>query len=369
MGHPEKSEYGKKTATLTFQSADNYGAALQAYALHKALIKIGVENEVLNYQCKYMGTPYGLAALRRKGVIRWFLGIAYYIVRMPRRKKFREFRSLIKMTPALNLTELHGLENHYDAFIVGSDQVWNDSITDLDPSYFFDFVKSQQKKLTYGASFGFESMSDDLKPKYSDLLKDFNVFNMREESGVKIVESLLNKSANLVLDPTMLLAKEEWDALSRPVIKKDKYILVYQVTVSAFALRTARDLARSTGYDVITVPFPLGGFLRSRLELSAGPIEWIRLIRDAEIVVTDSFHGCAFSILYNKDFYVCLTDAATRIYNLLNIFQLKDRICVSDCELETTKKIDWESVNGKLNEERKKSIGALKVMLGVEHNS
>ena len=134
MGHPRKSEYSKKTATLTFQSADNYGAALQAYALHKALIKIGVENEVLNYQCKYIGTPYGLAALRRKGVIRWFLGIAYCIVRMPRRKKFREFRAQIKMTPKLNLTDLYGLENQYDAFIAGSDQVWNDSITDLDPS-------------------------------------------------------------------------------------------------------------------------------------------------------------------------------------------------------------------------------------------
>lgn len=362
MDYLQNSKNIKKTATLTFQNSENYGATLQSYALQKALIKIGVENEVLNYQCKYMSIPYGLSALKRKGVIRFFLGIAYSIVRMPRRAKFTEFRAHIKMTPRLNLSDLHALEDQYSAFIAGSDQVWNDSITDFDPSYYFDFVKSTEKKMSYGASFGFESIPNDLKPKYKELLKDFCVFNMREESGVKNIELLLDKPANLVLDPTMLLTKEEWDTVACPPVKKDKYILVYQTTVSSFLINTVRKLAHSTGYKVVSIPFPLGGFLKTKLELTAGPREWIGLIRDAEIVVTDSFHGSVFSILYNKKFYVCITDAATRIYNLLNVFKLNECIYTPDSKLELTKKIDWEEVNRKLCKEKKKSIEIIKNM-------
>lgn len=365
MNHPHNTKCIKKTATLTFQNSENYGATLQAYALQKALVQVGVENDVLNYQCRYMGAPYGLAALKRKGIIRFLLGIAYSVVRMPRRAKFKEFRAHIKMTPKLNLRDLHALEGQYDAFIAGSDQVWNDSITDFDPSYYFDFVKSPEKKMSYAASFGFESIPNDVKPKYKELLKDFCFFNMREESGVKNIQSLLEKSANLVLDPTMLLTTEEWNKVACPSVKKDKYILVYQTTVSSFLLNTAKKLALSTGYKIVTIPFPLGGFLKAKMQLTAGPREWIGLIRDAEIVVTDSFHGSAFAILYNKKFFVCLTDAATRIYNLLNIFELNKCICVPGSGLELTQKINWERVNSKLRNERNKSIEIIKNMLKV----
>lgn len=362
MNHPGNI---KKTATLTFQNSENYGATLQAYALQKALVKVGVENDVLNYQCKYMGAPYGLAAFKRKGLIRFLLGIAYSIVRLPRRGKFKEFRSHIKMTPELDISDLHALEDQYDAFIAGSDQVWNDSITDFDPSYYFDFVRSPEKKMSYAASFGFEKIPNNLKLKYKELLKDFYFFNMREESGVKNIELLLNKPANLVLDPTMLLTKEEWDMVACPSAKKDKYILVYQTTVSSFLLNTAKKLAHSTGYKIVTIPFPLGGFLKSKMELTAGPREWIGLIRDAEIIVTDSFHGSAFAILYNKELYVCLTDAATRIYNLLNIFELNECICVPGSKLELSKKINWERINIKLRSERNKSTEIIKDMLKI----
>jgi Polysaccharide pyruvyl transferase len=355
----------KKTATLTFQNADNYGAILQAYALHKTLANIGVENHVLNYQSKYMGKPYGLAALKRKGIIRFLLGIAYYIVRMPRKAKFSELRTHLKMTPILNKSDLINLEEQYDCFIAGSDQVWNDSITDLDPSFFLDFVKSPDKKLSYAASFGFESMPNDLKIKYKELLKDFSSYNMREASGVEIINSLLKKPANLVLDPTLLLTREEWNTIENAPAIKEKYILVYQVTLSSFLIKTVKKIAKFTGYKVVTVPFPLGGFLKAKTNLSAGPREWIGLIRDAEIVVTDSFHGCCFSILYNKKFYVCITGAATRIYNLLNVFNLNECLYKPGSQLELTNKIDWEKINSSLGEERKRSINILKYMLKI----
>tara|TARA_S200000501_G_scaffold377914_1_gene438138 strand:- start:14073 stop:15170 length:1098 start_codon:yes stop_codon:yes gene_type:complete len=353
----------KKTATLTFQNSENYGALLQAYALQKKLFSIGVENEVLNYRCEYLGKPYGFSALKRKGVIRYFLGIAYSLVRIPRKSNFKKFRSLIKMTRVLKLDDLNSLNENYDAFIAGSDQVWNDSITNFDSSYYLDFVDSPEKKMSYAASFGFETIPENLKPKYRKLLKEFSVFNMREESGVKNIKMLLNKSANLVLDPTMLLSKKEWDKVASSSVRKNKYILVYQTTISSFLVNIVKALSISTGYKIICIPFPLGGFLKSKFELTAGPGEWIGLIRDAEIVITDSFHGTAFSILYNKEFYVCLTDGVTRITNLLNLFELDNRICIEYPKLNLNKKINWDRVNKKLIEERHKSTECLEAML------
>jgi hypothetical protein len=209
-----------------------------------------------------MGKPYSLAALRRKGIIRFILGIANSIVRMPRKKRFKEFRTLLKMTPKLNADDLIGMEEQYDGVIVGSDQVWNDSITDFDTAYFLDFVKSPEKKLTYAVSFGFEAIPDELKIKYKELLKDFRIYNMREASGVKIIESLLNKKANLVLDPTMLLTRDDWDIIASKQSRKDKYILVYNLSPSPFLIKTVKEIARSTGYKIIAIPFPLGGFFK-----------------------------------------------------------------------------------------------------------
>ena len=353
----------KKIAILTYQNGENYGAMLQCYALQKTLESIGVENDVLNYQCEYMSKPYSLAALRRKGVIRFILGNAYSIVRMPRKRRFNEFRTRLKMTPKLNVDDLISIEEQYDGFIVGSDQVWNDSITDFDTVYFLDFVKSPEKKLSYAASFGFESIPHDLRMKYKEFLKDFSIYNMREETGVQNIESLLNKTANLVLDPTMLLTRDDWDIIACEQAQKDKYILVYNVIPSSFLINTVKKIARSTGYNIVVIPFPLGGFLKAKAELSGGPREWISLIRDAEIVVTDSFHGSVFSILYNKKFYVCVNALGTRIYNLLNIFSLTDCIVTPDTQLKLTEKIDWEKTNCILTDERQRSLKIIIDML------
>lgn len=358
----------KKIAILTFQNANNYGALLQCYALHKALISIGIKNDVLNYKSTYMSSPYGIAALKRKGLIRFFLGIAYSIVRMPRKRKFNELRTHIRMTPKLNAKDLISIEEKYDGFIVGSDQVWNDYITNVDPSYFLNFVKSQEKKLSYAASFGFESIPKNLEMKYKDLLSDFSTYNMREASGAKIIEALLNKPANTVLDPTMLLTREKWDTIAYAPIQKKRYILVYQVTLSSFVLNTVKKIAKQTGYEVVAIPFPLGGFLKAISKLYAGPREWIGLIRDAEIVVTDSFHGSIFSILFNKKFFVCITDAGDRIINLLNTFELSERLYKPCLQLELCKEIEWVNVNCILKKERIKCLKALSKMVNGKKN-
>tara|TARA_B100000886_G_scaffold190530_1_gene131112 strand:+ start:9204 stop:10274 length:1071 start_codon:yes stop_codon:yes gene_type:complete len=354
-----------KTATITFQNANNYGALLQAYALQRCLINLGVQNHVLNYKCNYMGKPYGIAALKRKGLIRFFLGIAYYIVRLPRRAKFTELRSKMNYTKILKREDLFDLNQKYDFFISGSDQVWNDGITNLDPSFFLDFVNTGEKKLSYAASFGFEEISENLKSKYKKLLSDYSFYNMRESSGVNIIKDLFNKKANQVLDPTLLLTQKDYDEITNFPKIQEKYILVYQTTISSFLLDSVKKISKITGYKIVTIPFPLGRFIKSKTNFSAGPKEWLGLFRNAEIIVTDSFHGCCFSILYNKNFHVCITGAGTRIYNLLSIFDLNHYLLRPGSDLDIDYKIDWNKINKKINFERNKSISVIKKMLKI----
>lgn len=354
----------KKTATLTFQNAENYGAILQAYALQKVIISFDLNNEILNYSSEYMGKPYGLSALKRKGLIRYFLGIGYYILRLARKPKFDRFRiEEMNFSKPLNKNDLKNIENKYDAFIVGSDQVWNDSITNLDSAFFLNFVNSPDKKFSYAASFGFEKIEINVKKQYKYLLKDFSAFNMREESGVKIIKSLLNKYANLVLDPTLLLTNKQWKSISIPPKKNNKYILVYQLTFSSLLVKTVKKISNKTGYDIISIPFPMGGFFNSDINIFSGPKEWIGLFSNAEIIVTDSFHGCCFSILFNKKFKVCLTDGVTRIYNLLNMFELESCLIKKDTNFKIQDNINWNKVNNLLEFQRNKSINILKRML------
>jgi hypothetical protein len=363
MKEPEKEKENINTATLTFHSPNNYGALAQAYALQRTLIKLGFNNVILNYQSPYMKKPYGVSAFKRKGLIRYLLGIAYSIVRYPRNKNFSALRHELNITQKLSQSDMASLENTYDYFIVGSDQVWNDDINNLDPTYFLNFVTSSEKKKSYAASFGFTELPEEKKTAYYGLLESFSSYNMRETSGVEIIENLLGRPANLTLDPTLLLDRAEWNTIAVTPKIRDKYILVYQITFSASLIRAVKVLAKHTGYIVVAIPFPLGGFVASKINLTAGPKEWVGLIRDAELIITDSFHGCALSIIYNKKFKVFLTGAATRIESLINMLGLDTCLIgdYKDCDLDDD--IDWERVNMRLEDEKKKSIDRLLEML------
>lgn len=347
-----------KTATLTFQKADNYGALLQAYALNIALEKAGCENEILNYSCSYMVQPYSKQALYRKGIIRYILGLAYHIVRLPRRKGFDAVRAIMPYTERLDKNQLKQIQHDYDKFIVGSDQVWNDSITNLDKTYLLDFVDDDKKKHSYAASFGFNKMPVELLEHYSEL-KSFTTFNVRENSAKKIIEDITGRNADVVLDPTMLLEKEEWldfaDSANTRI--KDQYLLVYQITLSNKLLKIAKNIAREKKLKIVTIPFPLGGWIKSNTNISAGPKEWVRLFSEANYIVTDSFHGCCMSVVMNVNFNVVITGAGTRIVSLLDNMKIKERLVCE--EILDTGEIEWDVVNEKLRKYRIQSNAQL----------
>lgn len=355
----------KKVATLTFQNADNYGAMLQCYALQHAINKIDdVEAKVLNYQCSYMLRPFGVRALKRKGIVRYILGNVNACVRKFRHKKFQEFRKKIPMTEPLSRCKLDRIESEFDLFIVGSDCVWNDDITNKDSTFLLDFIKDNNKKGSYAASFGFQNVDIKLIEYYKPLLEKFKYINCREKSGVYNVKKICNKNANLVLDPTILLSKKEWNEIAISPKSDGKYIFVYQLSPSKLLEYTVYELQKKTGYKVITIPFPLGGKYKTKKDLFAGPREWIGYIKDAEYIVTDSFHGTVFSTLFEKQFFSCINENGTRIVNILTQLGMEQYIYTNDSKPNLSRTpIEYNLITPILNEKRKESIDILKKMI------
>ena len=348
-----------KTATITFQNADNYGAMLQAYGLQKALLNEGFENEIIDYRSNYLDKPWSKRALVTKGFIRYLLGIAYYIVRFPRIKKFNLFRSeQLKLTNRLNKRELITLNEKYNFFIVGSDQVWNYLITNNDKAYHLDFVSNRYKKISYAASFGLDIIPDHLVEDYRTSLLDFSFINVREERAVEIVKELTGRAGILTLDPCFLLKQTDWDKIVVEVSIKN-YLLVYQTTLSSEVLNMAEIVAKERNLRIITIPFPLGRLIKSSICLTAGPREWLGLLKNADFIVTDSFHGSVFSIIYNKPFYVAITEGGSRIRSLLKIFGLENRLISKKKSTKSGDDIDWGIVNQILLIEKSKSLQIL----------
>ena len=354
----------KKVGILTFQDADNYGAMLQCYALQKKIEGMGNKCLVINYKCDYLSKPFSIAALKRKGMVRYILGNINAIVRKPRKKKFHEFRHTIPMTERVKKQDLKALNDEFDIFIVGSDCVWNDDITNFDTTYLLDFVYDSRKKNSYAASFGFSKMKMNMKAGYSKYLKEFNSLNVRELSGKEILNKI-GVNAAVVLDPTLLLDSSEWDNVTVDLKINEKYIFVYQLTPSKYLLKIVRQLQRKTGYKVVIIPFPVGGSLKADSHLNYGPEEWVTLIRNAEYVVTDSFHGTAFSIIYGRKVYCCVNELATRIISLLELLGLNECLYSNNREFELMEVINYDEAYLKLRKEKEKS---LKILKGIIHD-
>lgn len=352
----------KKTAILTFQDADNYGAMLQCYALQKVIQNMGEDCEVIDYKCQYLSKPYSLAALKRKGIFRYILGNVNSVVRKPRTKKFKEFRSKIKKTIQVDSNSIFELNNEYDAFITGSDQVWNYELTDFDKTFFLDFVADDKKKMSYAASIGVDFLPTGIDIQYKELLEKFNYINVRESTSQTLLEKLINKEINVVLDPTMLLDREDWDNVLTEPKEKEKYIFVYQLTPSKFFSRTLRQLRRETGLKIVAVPFAMGP-IKSKNMLSVGPSEWVGLIKNSEYVVTDSFHATVFSLLYQKKVYCCVNEVANRICDLLKLTELDKLLFTHNRQFELIDNINYSNANKIIMMEKQKSINLLKNML------
>lgn len=335
---------------------------------------MGVDNIIIDYDCKLISNEYKL--IDTKSVKSFIKSVIAFRIYYYKKNKFKSFvkKYIILTNPVTkDILKSEEFNNKYDFFITGSDQVWNHEITNLDDAYFLNFVKDESKIKSYAASFGISCIPENLRLKYKNYLKRFSSILVRERTGGKLIENLIDKKANVVLDPVLLLDKEEWNKITFKTKFdkiKDKYILVYMHTpyIKLFAenLSIKHKIPIFNIEDLILKKKNRVGNTESGL----GPEEFISAIKNAKFVITGSFHAVVFSIIYNKEFFINNVDKtkenrSSRQKDLLDLLEIKDREIFNHDDDTDFVPIDWNNVNKKLENERNKSINELKKMLGV----
>ena len=339
--------------TLTFNRAINYGAVLQAYAL-KEKTSTFAEVELLNYISPYIEKAYKyFNGNKLKGVMRWVLF-------HKRDKRFRRFINEISSKNIYDKTTVNQVD--VEKIIVGSDQVWNYNCSGSDDVFLLPNIET--KKYSYAASFGVSELPQEQVPFFKEQLSKFRYISVREKTGQDICKKQLGLSAEVVLDPTLLLTKEEWAKCFHIQNNDKKYILVYAFEKNKELTNLAKYIAKLTGLPIYNISVSGKDFFGHKVIKSAGPQEWVELFYNAAFVVTDSFHGTAFSINFNKQFYsFAKNERASRITDLLNTLGLQNRLNPILETVNPSTKIDYVSAKEKLDEERKKSIAFIEKII------
>lgn len=351
----------KKIGIITIHSDLNYGAALQAYALNQFLRNKGYESEIINY-IKIPNHP-------RK--YPFPINIAYWLMNKPRFIRYRKFlKNSISKNKWCSVNDLMTHFNEpYDILISGSDQVWNPTcgglIDKLNPCYYLAFTDNPKyKKIAYASSIGSYRFNDQEKPLVKKWLESYNHLSTREQAGKEHLESFINKNIKVVLDPTLLLNKETWLNVAHRVNKMDKkkYVLVYYIDEIAECVEYARIIANKYGWKVAMMSNTSKKFPGVDINIPfCGPAQFLWLFANATYIVTNSFHGTAFAVNFNKDFIsVIKRNSPQRAQTLLKNVGLYDRLLTNINELDNIPlKVDFKEANEKLNALRDNSISYL----------
>lgn len=363
-----------KLGLLTFHTAANFGAALQAYALQEFLVGEGFDAEYIDYQNHHRRMIYDMPYRMKQCVKSGNMAqAAVYALGMPfmnmRKKKFEKFNDdylHLSGTIYHDNQELEAVNEQYDMFIVGSDQVWNPGNNGKDMAYMLSFVKDEAKTMSYASSFGLLGVPDDIKDGYAKNLQRIAYLSTRELSGVEIIKQLTGREAILVLDPVFLLNKEQWKKLVDEKTVKGKYLFSYtnrKNQMSKF-LSTGYDMCGKKHHKLSRFTSVSDFFSPSvKVKYDMSPTEFLANVNGAEMVVSASFHCICFAIILNKPFVCFLTGddgKDERLKTLLTHFELLDRVYHEGMTLvEVQKTIDWQKVNSLMEKKRMDSIDFL----------
>ena len=363
-----------KIGIITRHSVPNYGSLLQTYATQKAIENLGYDTEIIDYT-RYEERGNNLAETLLKGK-KWdknqLTRFIYKILQSKNYKtmynRFVGYRKELLMqskTKYGSIGELIENPPKADIFCSGSDQIWGKIGTvNYDETYFLDFVK-EKKCISYGASFGTSKIDSEMDKNIKKLLEKYTSILVREDSAKQIIESKGIKNVQQVLDPTFLLDKEEWEKLTKKAktTPKEKYILVYQLHANKEFNKYAKKIAKKKNLKLIRVGYSIYHIFRSgKLVLLPTPYEFLNYIKNAECVLTDSFHATALSIILNKNFIDILpnNNTQTRIESILKLFEIKDRILKDYNDYELIDKIiNYDITNEKLLKEKENSQSLL----------
>ena len=336
---------------------------MQAYALMKYLKNIGHDVEIIDYKPDYLSNHYNIKSIDNPKWEKNILTKAIYLslktpgrlISLKRKRAFDEFREKNLIITKKRYTSNEELKKDLpqaDAYICGSDQIWNSLHRNgKDPAFYLDFVPDNKIKASYAASIATDTIDDKYKPMVKDKVSKLDGVGVREKSGVKIVKELgIDKAINVV-DPVFLLDKKEWDKIGNETFN-DKYILVYDFDKSSLVEKLATDIAKKKGYKIYTINADKPKYADRHFNLS-GPNTFVSLVKNAEYVISNSFHAVVFSAIYNKNIVIVnrTENINTRMRDLLDDLNLKDRLVNDNYKLEEIlKDIDYTNSYKILNQ-------------------
>lgn len=349
-----------KVGILTFHCAHNYGAVLQCYALQETLKKMGCNVVVIDYRPNYLITPYKVFNFRRlltKNIWLLFKRCVVESLTLPTKIiRSRNFNAFIKHF--LNLSKKECISPNFDAYIMGSDQIWNSGITNgFDGCYFgyLPFPKEHRKYIAYAASMETEVLDENAQAYLQTALNNFDAISVREKHLAQLLQPLIDKPIKIVLDPTLLVDRHVWDKFLGTCPINGKYVLVYQVRENKETCRIAHEVAKQIGAVVIAISASVSWRRSEKTYQRESPQSFINWIKHASCVITTSFHGTAYSIIFDRPFYyVKWGTGDTRAESLLSATGLLNRILDKKL-LPIFEDIDYIEVNRKLEKLRTES--------------
>lgn len=334
---------------ITIHNSPNYGASLQAFALWKYITDCGHECEIIDlhrpHQEDYIPSkkyvPY------RKHKVSLLSHLKYLLCKSKRsdgkaekrylsdkaQERFDEFNRKISYSkPYYGIDMLYADPPVYDVYVTGSDQLWNPSQFYCLEPYFLTFAPKEKKRISYAPSLGILEINAKEREDFSKWLQEYDSISVREQQAKQMLETLVHKHIECVADPTFLLDRNYWNSIARTPQEGCPYILLFTLSYDTTLLEYAKLLsvqgetkliyltaiqpsANGKGYDAIT---------------DAGPREWLGYIKNAEMVITNSFHGTVFSIILEaKNFFTYISPSnnrGSRIVDLLNTFKLSSHL-------------------------------------------
>ena len=342
-----------------YEKDNNCGSVLQSWALQTFLFKNGIENVIVNYKSKVINKNYGRYPVLNSSIRHpksFFINILNFRTYVNRDDKFKKFiKEKYIISEYCDEDSIGSLD--IDGFIVGSDIVWHDEFwKGLEPVYFCDANGMKDKfNISYAPSLRYNGFTKQNEKELKRLLNNFRFISVREQSKVKYIKQFTNKNVVSVIDPTLLLDAEDYEAITSERLIPEKYVLVYCVFADRDLIEFAKKYAHENNYKLVEIECCSGKVYtkNARKYNSYGIEEWLSLIKYSEFNFTTSFHCCIFSILFKKKFYAKYSQfGSTKIVDLLSLFNL------SNFGNECPKQIDdinYKEVYIKLNELKNES--------------
>lgn len=380
----------------------NYGGVLQAFALCKALERMGYSAEQISYQMKPRSLavedslPLGKRLMfhKKQGRLAEFLwsgGVRiserfmtklekkkFHQIVSSKRSKFDTFSQnyIPHSNTVYSEKDICEAEKNYDVFITGSDQVWNPDWYCSD--FFLNFVQQGTPKLSYAAGVSKGKLSPEQRKVFQESLKDFSGISVREEDAVTLLSELTTVPVEWVLDPTLLLDAVEWEEICAPSVCAEKYVLCYFLSENSRGYRVAEQYARKYQLKLVNIPYTHNKFRWMDLKYGdyalndLSPEQFISSIRYAECIFTDSFHAVVFSYIFRRSFFVFTRIGAksmgSRIKSLTSLLHLQERFCDTEDKatlnyVESLSELDYSAGEVEMEVMRRQSFRFLQEKL------